>query len=73
MPVRYDQARCCTELRKKAELRAALAKGFVPSGDFEIPKAAEVKAAGEGMAKQAAARSRYRETGVASSSDGSDM
>eukprot|EP00969_Alexandrium_andersonii_P116541 5151930-Alexandrium_andersonii.AAC.1 len=55
MPVRYGQARCCAELRKKAELRAVLAKGFVPSGDFEIPKAAEVETVGEDVAKQAAA------------------
>ena len=37
MPIRYDQARCATELAAKKVLWQTLAGGFTPSGDFEVP------------------------------------
>ena len=43
MPVQYDQARCCTELRMKAYLWNPLASGCRPAGALEIPQTAEVK------------------------------
>ena len=44
MPVVYDQARCCTELRMKAHLWESLAAGFQPVGDFHIPPKEQIEA-----------------------------
>ena len=43
MPVRYDQARCCTELRMKAELWDSLHRGYIPAQDFRIPTTSEIQ------------------------------
>ena len=37
MPLRYDRARCVTELCLKNEVVAKLSAGFVPAGVFELP------------------------------------
>ena len=37
MPVRYDRARCVTELLMKATMIQKLKSGFTPAGDFELP------------------------------------
>ena len=52
MPVRYDQARCCTELKMKSELWQRLAGGWEPAKDFHIPTPAEVQAVSADMVAQ---------------------
>ena len=37
MPVRYDRARCVTELLMKTEILGKLGSGFRPANDFELP------------------------------------
>ena len=53
MPVQYDQARCCTELRMKASLWSSLAAGYTPVGPFEIPVATDTKREAAEKVKQA--------------------
>ena len=52
MPVRYDQARCCTELKMKADLWRQLENGFEPAADFHIPAASELHEAATEMTRQ---------------------
>jgi len=43
MPVRYDRARCVTELLLKNEIVSELRRGFQPAGPFELPSQADVR------------------------------
>ena len=52
MPVRYDQARCCTELRMKADIWQRLALGWEPVEDFHIPEPPDIQRTTEDMEKQ---------------------
>ena len=43
MPIRYDRARCVTELLMKASMLQKLGSGFRPAGDFELPTIADMQ------------------------------
>ena len=42
MPVRYDRARCVTELLIKHDIMSQLKNGFQPAGSFELPSQTDV-------------------------------
>ena len=42
MPVRYDRARCETELLIKHDIMNHLQGGFQPAGSFELPSQQDV-------------------------------
>eukprot|EP00959_Pyramimonas_sp_CCMP1952_P350430 7341675-Pyramimonas_sp.AAC.1 len=43
MPVRYDRARCVTELLLKYEIVERLRAGFKPAGAFELPGRRDIR------------------------------
>ena len=59
MPVRYDQARCCTELKMKGEIWQRLAGGWKPAQDFHLPAVADIQHAAQEMHTQ---RQKWHET-----------
>ena len=61
MPVRYDQARCCTELASKNKIWQHLEAGFTPVADFEIPRAG-VSGNAETLRSQMARRETLRKS-----------
>eukprot|EP00959_Pyramimonas_sp_CCMP1952_P057240 1194714-Pyramimonas_sp.AAC.1 len=45
MPVRYDRARCVTELLLKYDIVGRVRDGFMPARDFEVPESRAPSAA----------------------------
>ena len=62
MPVRYDQARCCTELRMKADIWQRLALGWEPAKDFHIPTPPEIQKTTADMKVQRQERMQSKDT-----------
>ena len=60
MPVRYDQARCCTELASKNKIWQYLEPGFTPAADFEVPRT-EVSQHADTLRSQIQKRAELRE------------
>ena len=61
MPIRYDQARCCTELAAKHKIWQHLEVGYTPVADFEVPRVS-VSSNAEELRSQVAQRQSLRET-----------